>query len=277
MNCLHVRQRATKDKHGRARELVEFSFRTKDAKYGEVLHEEYIGKRTRFVLIVGAHASGKTRYLEKMRSHAQFWAQQQRPYSCKTKPALMNNPERDVGKVSLLESDWQPPDPVFLGGINSLSSWVDIPGLADWWGERGYALCDEDVPWSRLAVHKKQDALPVYLQDTKAVLFIDDLDKCAGKKKEIAKLCIRSAFRCVLSAKSENAIDPTIRTEVLRTTPQLIELETDAAYDATAVMVYTLIVFCVMAGLYEMAMILVGLKLFASGKGGLQHGIAKQT
>ena len=53
--------------------------------------------------------------------------------------------------------------------------------------------------------------LPDYCRDTNAVLFIDDAHKLAGRKLEIARLCVMASKIHVIAASEEQHIPPVMQ------------------------------------------------------------------
>lgn len=260
---------------------VDIRFREKSAKYGVDIKMELLRRSARVVILSGPHASGKSRYLRKIADNAAlFWGEMQSPYSKKTKPEARSNPERDVSDKARRspEWDWTPPPPVFIQAQKPVSEWVAFPEIKDWYGvyvERNNL--EAALPWSRLSVSAKQDLLPEYLGESKAILFVDDADKLTGQKKETIKLCFRRAFRSVVAVKNENKLDPTIYHELFRTDPQILNLDSDVAYDATGLFIIFLMLLCVASGAYGLAAGIFVLRYFTAGKGGLGNALAKQN
>lgn len=100
-----------------------------------------------------------------------------------------------------------------------------------------------------------------------AVVFIDDADRFTGKKLDVLKEILRSAKRIILSAKSENSLNKTIR-ETLRKRrmkEQVIDLQTAASFDATNWLFGVLIVGLFVGGLPEAAMLIMAMRLMQKG------------
>ena len=214
---------------------------TKTRKYGEEIDRELISRK-RCVLIVGAHDAGKTRWLKRLHEAA----------------------------TAIWGAKTQAP-PLFLGALRPLGGWYDAPHLADWWDAQ--AKVEEKTreadpqapeprrPWAKLRHWERAEALPDYLSRTGAVLFIDD-----AHKLQIARECALAARLWVVSASEEGRIGPSLRNVLLRRDPQLIRLDSEVAYDATAIVLWLLIAVCIGLGAWEIAAALGGLKSLGSGR-----------
>lgn len=80
----------------------------------------------------------------------------------------------------------------------------------------------------------------------------------------IAGLCGVAIFAAV--AEKVQRLAPNIRECVLRRSPQIITLSTDAAYDATAVLFWAVVVILFLAGAPEAAALVGLLKLLGGGR-----------
>lgn len=205
----------------------------KNRKFGEVI--EQTGIKTRQpVLITGAHASGKSYWLDRLhKDHARIWA------------------SRSDAK------------PIHLSAIRPLSAWTDGKHLELWWAMRDNP--DEERHWSKLKAHERTDALPLYLKETKAVLFVDDAHNLSGRKLKICQDCVRAAGVWVMTAADEGRLAPSLRKDVLHAEPQIFRLDTDVAYDATTIIMWVMIAIATGMGFYELAIILGGLKMLTGG------------
>ncbi len=215
-------------------------FVTKSKKYGKVLSEKNISVK-RSILITGAHDSGKSRWVNRLYEKApQIWG-------AKSKA-----------------------QPIILGALLPLAAWSDANAVQNWWGkEREKEESNGDfvrVPWAKLKQWDRAEALPTYLQETAAVLFIDDAHKLSGRKLQIARLCAISAKTTVVSASEEQRIPPNLRGVLMRKDPQIFRLNSEVAYDATNILMWFLIVGCVLLGAWEAALILGGLKALGTGR-----------
>ena len=216
-------------------------FVTKNRKYGKVLAEKAISIK-KPILVTGAHDLGKTRWLTRLHEHApEIWG-------TKNKHA-----------------------PLFLDTISPLSAWVDTPALASWWDQQQQReqLQDPNTarkPWKQLKQHERAEALPLYCEDTKALVFIDDAHKLSGRKLQLARECLLASRLFVISASEEQRIPPNLRNVILRREPQIFRLDSDVSYDATKILMWSIIAICIMAGAWEAALILGGLQTLGTGR-----------
>jgi hypothetical protein len=197
---------------------------------------ERLLSKTRCQLIYGAHDSGKTRWLSRMRRdwHGIWGAQTSA-------------------------------EPLYLGALHPVSSWTDQPAVADWHDKQQQA---EERPrrWAQLNQQQRAERLADYLADTGAVLFLDDAHKLTGRKLQIARACVLSARLWLVTCSQENRLPPNLRPVIERRDPQRTRLLTDASYDATGLLVWLLIVSALGAGWWEASLILGGLKLLGNGR-----------
>ncbi|TDA89488.1 hypothetical protein E0702_16605, partial [Halomonas marinisediminis] len=96
-------------------------------------------RRKQCQLITGAHDSGKSRWLTRLReSRHEIWGRKSQP--------------------------------VLLEGLMPLSSWVEVKGIEQWYAKR----CGDDsqmVIWHKLNLQQKADLLGDYLMETQSLLF----------------------------------------------------------------------------------------------------------
>lgn len=207
-------------------------FITKNHKYGEVQSETTISKKKN-IIITGEHDSGKTKSLFKLYGSAlDIWG----------------GHNRATGKL-------------YLDNLQPITEWYDKHRVAKWYAKT------TGQEWQRLKAYEKAKLLPKYCKENKAVLCIDNADRLTGRKLNIAKQCILSAKVTIATVQSENRLSPSIRQVLLKTNPQFLRLETQVAYDATNVVVWGLIAICIMAGMWEVAFVLGGVKLLGNGRG----------
>ncbi|MFZ2407543.1 MAG: hypothetical protein WAW41_20595 [Methylobacter sp.] len=206
---------------------------TKTRKYGQVIEQKGISIK-KPVLITGAHASGKSYWLDRLRKDAaRIWA---------TKAEV---------------------EPLYLAAVRPLSAWTDTKDLALWWAARENP--DEDRHWTKLKAWERQDALSLYLAETGAVLFVDDAHHLSGRKLKITQDCVRAAKVWVMAVADEGRLSPGLRKDVLAAQPQTYRLDSEVAYDATTAIMWVLIAACTTMGYWELAIVLGGLKMFAGG------------
>jgi len=221
-------QRTRKDGNEHAQAFVI----KKNRKYGQVLEQICVSTK-KAVLITGAHASGKSYWLDRLhKDAARVWA-------------------RIDAK------------PLHLAAVRPLSAWTDVKHLEIWWATR--ENLDDDRHWSRLKAWERVDYLPEYLRETGAVLFVDDAHNLSGRKLKLAQDCVRASKVWVMSAADEGRIAPGLRKDVLAAEPQTFRLDSEVAYDATSILMWIAMLVCLGFGAYEVAAVLGGLKMLASG------------
>ena len=206
----------------------------KSKKYGKVTSEQYISRKQP-ILITGAHNAGKTRWVTRLHDAAnEIWSK-------------------------------YPAPPLFLDAIRPLSSWSDAQCVMDWWTSK--AQHDEKLkPWSKLKAWERQDKLPEYLSDNKAILFLDNAHKLTGRKAQIAKECLQVQRLSVVALDTEQRLPASMRHLVLNREPQIFRLGTNTAYDATPALVYFLALVALGAGWWEISLVLGGLTALSQSK-----------
>ena len=198
------------------------------------LRRETSLRRTRCQLITGAHDSGKSRWLNRLRENRHgIWGRQSQP--------------------------------VLLEGLMPLSSWVEIKQIDQWY--LGYTREQASpTPWHKLNLQQKADLLAEYLLDTQALLFIDDAHKLTGRKAQIARQCMLSAKLWLVAVSEEGRLPPSIRPIIERRDPQRTNLESDVSYDTTRALIWFLVALCIVSGAWEAGAVIGGLQMMGSGR-----------
>jgi len=100
-----------------------------------------------------------------------------------------------------------------------------------------------------------------------SVLIIDDLDKITGKKLELTKDLLRDCKRFIITAKSEDSINRTLRNIMLKRRMKIsrVQLSSKASVDATNILFGIFIVGLFVGGLPEVAMLIMAGKMFMKG------------
>ena len=221
--------------------------KTMTRRYGPVTDVEALSRK-RPVLVTGAHDSGKSRWLERLHTEA---------------PGIW-------GKKTDAPALW-------LGALRPLSAWSDVDHVAEWWGRRAAKAAEKAAeegrqpgpecrPWLRVKAWERSEALPDYLKETGAVLFLDDCHKLTGRKLQIARECALAARIWVAAASEEPRIPPNLRGVLMRRDPQIFRLDSEVAYDATNIFVWCLALALLAAGAWEAGAAVAGLKALASGR-----------
>ena len=205
----------------------------KTRRYGPVLHEQKISVR-RWVLITGAHQSGKTRWLQRMLDEA--------PGIWRRNPAML------------------------LRCVQPLSQWIEHERI------RAYAEQRYARQWSRIRSWERIDAAVAWIEENRPVLLIDDAHLVSGRKLDVLLRMVRAAPLAVVTASDEQRIAVSLRMEIAARNPQRIHLHSDAAYDITPFVVWTLTLAALAAGFWELSAVGAGLSLLGRGR-----RAAKQT
>jgi len=215
------------------REVAQAYYVHKNRKFGQVIEQQTISVK-KPILVTGANSSGKTRWLDRLHEAA---------------PKIWNQREAT---------------PLYISAAKPLSAWTDVKHLELWWAVRDNP--EEDRHWSKLKAWERTDALPIYLKETGAVLFVDDAHLITGRKLKILEECVRAAGVFVMGAEDEGRLGQTVRRDVIRREPQIFRLSTDVAYDATPLLMWFLIAIAAVMQFWILVAVLGGLKLLGSGK-----------
>jgi hypothetical protein len=215
------------------REVAQAYYVHKNRKFGQVIEQQTISVK-KPILVTGANSSGKTRWLDRLHEAA---------------PKIWNQREAT---------------PLYISAAKPLSAWTDVKHLELWWAVRDNP--DEQRHWSKLKAWERTDALPIYLKETGAVLFVDDAHLITGRKLKILEECVRAAGVFVMGAEDEGRLGQTVRRDVIRREPQIFRLSTDVAYDATPLLMWFLIAIAAVMQFWILVAVLGGLKLLGSGK-----------
>ena len=213
---------------------------TKPRKYAPAsATKEQALPKTKPLLITGAHDSGKTRWLTRLFDEAQsIW-----------------------GPKSKAQSKGEP---LWLSALRPLSAWSDNKNIANWWEKS--EKNSEHIPFNKLPMWRRSETLPLYIEETKAVLFIDDAHKLTGRKLQIARECVLAARIFVIAASEEQRIAPNLRTIVLRRQTEIISLDSEVAYDATNILVWITILGCLLIDFWQGAVAIGGIKALGYGR-----------
>lgn len=222
-----------KNQKGTAKKSI--IFRERPKKYSKKLKETYIAK-TKSILITGLHASGKTKEIQKI------FANKEKIYKNKKF--------------------------IWIAASDPLSDWFNKNIKAQDTQEFLNSLEDED---EKLAVIKDIRKQHIKIQNLinkteKAILFIDDIDRLQGKKKEVAKDLIKVSSLVICTAKTENEIDKTIASMLHRKKYQEIALNSEASYDATNILFVMIILSMLATGNLAMAGIVMAGRYALKGK-----------
>lgn len=200
--------------------------RERDRRYGRVLDERVLSV-TRDLLISGPHASGKSRWLDRLFNKApEVWG---------SRPIL------------------------YLRTIEPLQRWYEDPRVIASVEKRGQV-------WNRLKTYERSDELIRWVTESKAIVMMDDAHKLAGRKLDVATRVATNANQLVVSCFDEQQIPISLRLLLVQRKPQRVLLESKAAYDATSMALWLSILIALMAGWWQLAGVLGGMKVLAGGK-----------
>jgi hypothetical protein len=154
--------------------------------------------------------------------------------------------------MSHAEIGWSFPTPVLIHANATQAEWIDLPHVSEWWDQQ---VENKDMPYKKLKTHDKRKAIVEYLKATRAVLFIDDLDKVPLKKIQFFKELLGVASRTVITAATLNQIPQGLRMMITKQDDQLqhIELTTDASFDATQYIMFIVIMISMLSGQWAVA------------------------
>lgn len=201
--------------------------RERERRYGKVVEERVLSV-TRDILISGPHASGKSRWLDKLHKQAvEVWG---------TKKQLL-----------------------YLRSIEPLQRWYEDPRVIAHATARG-------VSWPKLKSYERADELIRWVTEQKVLVMIDDAHKLTGRKLDVATRVSGAARQVIVSAFDEQQIPISLRLLLVHRHPQRVLLESKAAYDATSVTLWLTILIAMMAGWWQLAAVMGGMKVLAGGR-----------
>jgi len=201
--------------------------RERARKYGQITEERVLSVK-RDVLVCGPNASGKTRWLSKLdQGAAEVWANKEK---------------------------------IFLRCTEPVARWVE--------DERVIKAAEKEYQrsWSKLKAFEKADALIKWVGSSKAVLILDDAHKLAGRKLDLVMQMCRDCGRLVVGAWSENSLPMSLRMLLEKRDAQHIDLKSEAAYDITNLAIWMVIIAALMAGWWQLAAVMAGMKVLAGGR-----------
>jgi hypothetical protein len=230
MHILLLRPERTRADGTRVRKPV---VRIRGRKYGPVSSETVLSIK-RDLAIYGPAQSGKTRWLAKLHEgSAAIWS---------------------AGREVL-----------HLRVVDPLGAWAEDPRIAKDCDDR--AAQDSALkPWAKLRAFERTAALVGWVDRTRAVLILDDVHLAGGRKADTIRQLIAACSVVVYSATEPQRIPMSLRTLLQRREPQEVDLKSDAAYDATGVFFWFLILLSAAAGAWPVATALGGLKVMSGGR-----------
>jgi hypothetical protein len=206
--------------------------RTRARKFGPVLEERILSVKSD-VLVTGPNSCGKTLWLTKFHAKA--------------------------------HEVWKDREAIYVRSLEPLGRWYEDDRVIAHVASKGKS-------WDKLKAFERIDALIDWVKESKAVLVFDDVHKLAGRKLDIAIRLCRAAWRLVIGTFSEQATPITLRMLIETRDPQKISLKSEAAYDATSIFMWLMILIALASGWWQLAAVMGGMKVLAGGR-----RAAKQT
>lgn len=194
-------------------------------------------QKTKNIIIIGSHGSGKTRMMDKFAEHA----------------AKLYKKKEELAKVIFFKAS----DSIAEIIHNNLEEGKSKDSLAE--------FLDVDINDLTLNQITRIEALKVKAK--KCILIIDDVDKLSGKKLELAKEFVRDARIIAISAFNESMINKTIYDKVKKKSIEYIDLKTTTSKDATNYLFIGFVAFIFLCGWHELALLLMAGKFAMRGMG----------
>jgi len=194
--------------------------------------ETYISKKGSLI-IYGIEASGKTQKLTTIVNHVdELWKKETKIIFKATdslSEILHKNLDGDEETQKLLITD------------ETIENLDDVEDLAD-----------------ILDVKKQYVKFEALNEKAKnSILIIDDIDKLTGKKLELTKDLLRNCKRFVLTARSEDSINRTLRNIMFKRKMKIttVQLTSKASVDGTNILFAVFLLGLLISGMPEMAML----------------------
>ena len=200
--------------------------RTRARKYGPILDERVLSVQ-QDVLITGPNSSGKSRWLTKINDHA--------------------------------AAVWSGREKLYIRAMEPLQRWYEDPRVVAHATAAGHS-------WPKLRAYERVDALLAWAEASKIVLILDDAHKLVGRKLDNAIRLCRAAGRLVVGAFAEQSIPMSMRMLLDVRDPQRVPLKSEAAYDATAITLWLIILIALFAGWWQLAAVVGGMMVLAGGR-----------
>jgi len=205
----------------------------KNYKYGDVIKQKSVSVR-KHIIITGIQASGKSHIIQRLYDEAlNVWGGQPK-INCK----------------------------LLIRAIDPIGSWCERPDITKYFNAN-----NEDKQWKQLKAWEKQNYLKTFCSDFNTVVFIDDANILSNRKLSVALRCVQSAKIAVVSTSNENRLPPTLRQFLLKKDPQIIRLDSSVSKDGTDVFLWIIILISMIAGMYEISLVLGALKVLGRGIG----------
>lgn len=210
--------------------------RTKPRKYSSTCKEKWISKKSS-ILITGVASAGKTRELEKL-------------YNARTEIF----PKDTFIKINAHESvgDWITKNL----SENVLTQFIE-------------SHKDDELTYQYLSKNSKKQTVQLEALEyfaSGSIVFIDDIDKMQGRKKEFLKQIVKNARIVIASAESELTIDKTLFSILKQKNFNEIPLTSATSYDMTNASIILLIIAMLATGQHELAGLIMVARFAMRGK-----------
>lgn len=210
--------------------------RERPRKFSKTCKETWITKK-QSILITGLAASGKTRELEKL-------------YSARNEIF----PKDNFLKINSHESvgDWitkNLKDEILTQYIESQK--------------------DNELAYQYLSKNSKKQTVQLEALEyfaSGSIIFIDDIDKMQGRKKEFLKQIVKNARLIIATAESAASIDKTVSAIFRQKNFTEIELNSSQSYDVTNASIIILILAMLATGQHELAALIMVARFAMKGK-----------
>jgi hypothetical protein len=201
--------------------------RTRARKFGPILSEQVLSIR-RDLVITGPNASGKSRWLAKLNLRA--------------------------------TEIWPKSPAVYIRSMEPLLSWFEDPRTV------AYAET-EGKPWAKLRSFERMEIFIEWIGKKNVVLLLDDAHKLSGRKLDIAIRMATKSKILVVGAFATQSVPMSLRMLMEQRNPQRVALRSEAAYDATSIAIWLLLLITLAAGWWQLAAVIGGMKVLGGGRG----------
>lgn len=225
-------------------------FREKTAKYGDDLNITTIKKKTKTILLVGGAdskqgmSSASREMLKLYNRAADLWGRQQQPYAhtkCnKKRDNRLDNKPMENKKVAAIVEEYEPPQPLYYDCGEALAGLRSDDNIIAWYEQQ-----HGEGSHKHLKAAQKDKVILDYLQETRAILFLDNVDKLNSHTKiKLVEQMYTRAFRRVMTCKDEKRIPPELRLNLNYADENRIQrfmLNSEASTDVTDWLILTLV------------------------------------
>jgi len=169
-----------------------------------------------------------------------------------------SNKSRTLNRIYKNHNHLYPNRPaLMISAFSPIAAWVDHKGFNKWLiANRPEAT----TQWAKL------DALPEYVAETKAVVYIDDAHKLSGRKMHTARRLLDAASKWNITTASINRMPPTLRLIADTSRVEMVKLSTHASYDATKALIFLALIGLAITGAWEAAIVVGLMTQLASGR-----------